>query len=87
VTLRKLNNQMLREQSIRYDVPEQWKVNTAAQPLQTQRVESRPILQPAIALSVRFDHGNGDYTIVLGSILAGAMRDPVEADYSFLDDE
>lgn len=35
--------------------------------------------------SRRVEHGGGDYTILLGSIVAGAMTDPVQRDDSFLD--
>jgi hypothetical protein len=84
---KRLSNRSLSEQQATYDVPARWKVDTAPQPLQVLRVDSPAVVQPDVAMSVRFDHGNGDYTIVLGSIIPGPAQDPVEVDYSFVDDE
>jgi hypothetical protein len=35
---------------------------------------------------VRIEHGDGDYTILLGHVISGWCNDAVEVDYSFLDE-
>ncbi len=85
MTFANLLNRRLNAQPIT-DVPARWRVDTSPQHLQRQVASAPVTVQPAIGVSVRFEHGHGDYTIVLGSIIAGPTSDPVEVDYSFLDD-
>jgi hypothetical protein len=85
---RNATNRILQEQQTSVgDVPARWRV-TAIEPKAVPRsaVNAPLITEQVNEVSVRIEHADGDHTVILGSIIPGPRHDPVERDYSFLED-
>ena len=85
MTEQRLSNRVLAERQTS-DVPARWSMVTYVSVAEMSAQSEASRAETAGGSWGRVDHENGDYTIVLRSIVRGELSDPVERDYSYLDE-